>query len=304
MDHPVISKGHKNLRKRVTQVLSGSYYVRRASNIVFVCGGNSEDHMRIKFREYCSDKLVDFDIFFPEYAMEYFLAGEIEEPFDIADFEELIGQLSHAIVIFPEAAGSYAETGYFSAKPQLAKRSILVLNNEYQGVDSFISMGPAKKFSAASIYEPIIQIAYSDPDFDVITKRLERTGKRQHRKKFVIQPFRTTPIFDLFCVIHQIVNLLTVATIKDVIFMMRALYKGHISEPTIRKIASILVGAKYLLEIGDLGHYHPNNSKLSPLAIADGAATDLTSLRLELAAAYQASDADFLVLIEDANNVD
>lgn len=50
------------------------------------------------------------------------------EPFDMTAFEELIGKLSHSIVIFPEAAGSLAETGYFSAIPEIASKILLVIN--------------------------------------------------------------------------------------------------------------------------------------------------------------------------------
>ena len=70
------------------------------------------------------------------------------EPMDLADFESLIGALSHAIVIFPEAPGSYAETGYFSNVRELANKTILVLNQQYQSNDSFVMMGPARKINA------------------------------------------------------------------------------------------------------------------------------------------------------------
>lgn len=131
----------------------------------------------MRFKDHCLQNLPDFQIFLPESAMKNLFSGEVAEPFDIADFETLVGELSHAIVIFPEAPGSYAETGYFSAVQPLAKRSILVSDLKYQRDDSFISMGPAKKIGSLSLFQPIIQLDYAAPDFDVVTERIKRINK-------------------------------------------------------------------------------------------------------------------------------
>lgn len=125
MDHPIVSEAGKSLRQRVIHLLSGGYSISRHSNIVFVCGGNDEAHMRTLFCEYCSDNLKDFEVFLPEAAMDDALSDENSVPFNIADFEELVGNLAHAIVVFPEAPGSFAETGYFSAVNNLSEKCIL-----------------------------------------------------------------------------------------------------------------------------------------------------------------------------------
>lgn len=304
MDHPVTHEGQKDLRKRVIQFLSSSYYVRRESNILFVCGGKSDEHMRIRFRSYCIENLNEFDVFFPEYAMDNYFAGDVEEPFDLADFEQLIGELSHAIIIFPEAAGSYAETGYFSAIPELAKRSVLVLDTAYQAEDSFISMGPSKKFASQSIYQPAIQISYNDPNFDVIAERVKRTNKKKYKKKLVIEKFSNTPAFQLFCLIFHIVDILTITTFDDIIYILRGIYSGHVSVVGIRKVTSILAGSSYINEIGELGHFHRNHKKPDLLTIVDGAANELKAVRLELANLYQSADADFMTLLEASAHVD
>ena len=43
--------------------------------------------------------------------MNSIFSDELRELFDLADFEELVGEISYAIVVFPEGPGSYAETG-------------------------------------------------------------------------------------------------------------------------------------------------------------------------------------------------
>ena len=66
--------------------------------------------MRQRFRIYCADNHPDLEIFLPEFAMTDYFANLQEEQFDLSNFENIIGSLAHSILIFPEAAGSYAET--------------------------------------------------------------------------------------------------------------------------------------------------------------------------------------------------
>ena len=127
LDHPLISDVHQDIRKRVIQFIQTSYLIIRQSNIVFVCGGSKPVDMRKRFQTYFGENLGEFEFFKPEFAMKNYFSEEDNQPFDIADFEKLVGELSHSIVIFPESAGSYAETGYFSAVPELASKTILAL---------------------------------------------------------------------------------------------------------------------------------------------------------------------------------
>lgn len=124
MDHPLRSDDHKSLRRRLYKLISNGFTIPRQSNIVFVCGGSEPHHMRRQFQDKFDTILPNHEFFEPEFAMrKYWTLGD-SEPFDITTFEELIGNLSHSIVIFPEAAGSLAETGYFSARPEIAKKDI------------------------------------------------------------------------------------------------------------------------------------------------------------------------------------
>lgn len=115
MDHPLLSQEQSDLRRRVVQLLRDAYSSHKSGNLVFVCGGNQPETMRIRFAEHCKIKHPELEIFFPEFAMKDYFSEEAADQFDIADFETLIGELSHAIVVFPEAPGSFAETGYFFA---------------------------------------------------------------------------------------------------------------------------------------------------------------------------------------------
>lgn len=299
MDHPLISEDQKGLRKRVVQFFHNSYKVQRESNIVFVCGGNAPEHMRPKFREYCELNDCKYEIFQPEFAMENLFSNGLKEPFDISDFEELVGSLSHCIVMFPEAAGSFAETGYFSARENLAKKIILVMDSGRQKDDSFISLGPAKKINEVSIYQPLIQMDYNNPSFDMIISRIDsRNGLSKNRKLLKWTELSHLSDFEFFCLIFEIVNFLTISTIDDIEFMLRAMSSSHLSVPKFRQLTSILVGASYLEQVGEFGHLKVNQDKGFLLLVKEGELEERNELSLSLAEIYQDADAEFKRLLE------
>lgn len=299
MDHPLISEDQKGLRKRVVQFFHNSYKVQRESNIVFVCGGNDPKHMRPKFRNYCIANNCKYELFQPEFAMENLFANGLKEPFDISDFEELVGSLSHCIVIFPEAAGSFAETGYFSAREELAKKTILVMDSGRQKTDSFISLGPAKKINDTSIYNPVIQLDYKKPIFDLIITRIDsRSGLSKNRKLLNWTELNQLSDFEFFCLIFEIVNFLTVSTIDDIEFMLRSMSSAHLSIVKFRQLTSILVGAGYLEQIGEFGHLKVNKQKDFLLLVKEGERDKRNELSLLLAEIYQDADAEFKQLLE------
>ncbi len=297
MKHPLIDEAQQRLRRRVLSFFKSAYNVPRESNIIFVCGGNKPRHMRPLFRAYVEANAAEFDIFHPEFAMENLLTSNLSEPFDIADFESSIGNLSKAIVIFPEAAGSFAETGYFSAIPELAKKTILVLDANYQGYDSFISQGPAKKFEETSLFRPVLQMSYKRPDFDLVIRRIKKFPLSSNRKQLTWSKLSDLDDFERFCLIHEIVDFMSLATLDDVEFILRGLSESHLSLKQFHHITSILVGSKYLETYGQYGHLRPNTTKGNLLKVVDGRRAEYNELRLELAAAYQDVGGEFLHLI-------
>ncbi|MFN3935272.1 MAG: retron St85 family effector protein [Parvibaculum sp.] len=304
MDHPLLSNEFSAYRKRMVQLLQSAYSVRRGSNFLFVCGGNEENHLRPRFNRFCAEQGIEYEIFYPEFAMPAYFAGPIDEPFDIADFEILLGDLSHAIIVFPEAPGSFAETGYFSAISLLSEKTILVLDANRQQEDSFISLGPAKKIAGCSVFQPAIQLDYGDPKFEHVLQRVARVGIGRTKKALSIEGFSDLTSYELFCLVQRVVDLMTVATIADVTYVLRALFRSRLSLPTVKKIIAIMVGAKYLAWAGDYGHLTVTPNKVSLLDVKEGYREQESTLRLELAAAYQQRDQEFLSILELARNVD
>ncbi|OCP18835.1 hypothetical protein BC361_00185 [Ensifer sp. LC54] len=254
--------------------------------------------MRRKFQDIFSSLLPDFEFFEPEFAMRnYFGLGD-ERPFDISEFEELIGELSHSIVLFPEAPGSFAEAGYFGAIDSLAKKTILAIDLNRQKNDSFISLGPAKKIADISFFQPNIQLNYNEPDFSLISQRiLERRPLKKSKGAFVIKPFNQTSTFELFALIHQIVSLLRIATAADVEFFVNSVYKSHINPSKVKKVISMLVGSRRLMEVGGFDHLRACEDRASFLSVREGFQTSHDVLSVDIATAMLEADADFLAVL-------
>jgi hypothetical protein len=87
---------------------------------------------------------------------------------------------------------------------------------------------------------------------------------------------------------------------EDIIFLLRGIFHAHLSVNNIKQLTSILVGSKYLIEIGDFGHYYVNVSKGSLLELRTGFSGMESEISLELAALYSAGPRDFLKILEDS----
>ena len=298
MRHPLL-KAHNEVRKRMIAVLRDGLLVRRAGNLVFVCGGNDRTHMRPRFCEYLTDDSPDYKVFQPEFAMKNYFSDEHGGQLDLGKFEELVGELSHAIVIFPEAPGSFAETGYFSKTPPLAKKTILVLNSQYQSNDSFIMMGPARRIEEISKFNPNLQIDFENPDFSVVVHRIKRFELPKTRKALDVDDLSD---YDLFCLIYKIFDLLIVATYEDLVKVFNSLTTGHAPKRQIKDVASILVGAGFVERIGEFGHYACLPVGQSLIKVRDGWAEEEFGLKLEIGGILRETSPEFAGLLEERSN--
>lgn len=286
-----------DLRKRVLRFIRSSLNVKRDSNIIFVCGGNGENHLCVRFRKEFKDFLDEYVYFTPESALENINNGELEQPFDLADFEELISEISHSIVVFPEAPGSFSETGYFSAIEKIAKKVILVLDVKYQKEDSLISLGPANKIEKYSNFRPVIQFDYINPDFAVISARIKKRKTYHNKKQLIVDRYASLSKYEKACIIQFIISLLHIATVEDVIFVMRGLFDSRISETEVKLLIGILAGAQCIEKIGNYGHYRRPRRMEELLEVRDGAKNEFSSIRIELTGIYQQAPIEFLSLI-------
>ncbi|AZB70274.1 retron St85 family effector protein [Cereibacter sphaeroides] len=296
MTHPIIAKEHASLRSRVLKLLKEGYLYPGRSNIIFVCGGNDPGQMRPRFTAYCDASKVDYLLFQPEYAIDY-AHSLSDEPFNLSDFENLIGQLSLAIVIFPEAPGSFAEAGYFSAFEMLAKKSILLLDQDRLGKDSFLSLGPAKLIGDQTRYHPQIQMRYSAPDFSLIISRIKDRDGVARRKRFPNTSYSKTGYFDKFSIVYCIFNILEIATIEDVLFICKGLFSGRSDIRQIKEISSILLGAGLISARGDTGEFLAGSIERINCITRDGYREERNSIKVEVMSLLMESGA---VSLEDS----
>lgn len=271
--------------------------VRRAGNLVFVCGGNDpNEHLRPHFCEFLKNNAKEFNVFQPEFAMKNYFSDENGGQLDLGDFEELIGELSHAIVIFPEAPGSFAETGYFCKTKALAEKSILVLDNDRQADNSFILMGPARKFNTDSKFSPNAQISYENPDFESIVKKIRWFDLPKTRKAL---DFDNLTSYDIFCLVYQIFDILLVSTYDDIVMVFNSLTSGHAPRRRIKDIASILVGAGFVRPVGEFGHYACLPLGAGLTEFRDGFVQQEFEIKLEINTILEKDSSEFAALVRE-----
>lgn len=268
-----------------------------------MCGGNDAAHLRTMFIEYCDKHQKDLQIFLPEYAMSSVLKSDVDEQFDLAEFEETVADLSHSVVIFPEAPGSWAETGYFSAVERVARSCILALNSKHQS-DSFILLGPALKIERSTIFRPNIQLDYSSPSFDGIIAKIKSRNFSDVKKKLVIDDVSKLSAYELCGLICGIVDLLTCATINDILYFFTVITGNRFKKNRIRYYTSILVGAKFLKVFGDYDHMYINRDKSMMVYTVDGYRSQESLLKIELVDMYESEFEEFSRIVKGALNVD
>lgn len=274
--------------------------LKERSNIIFVCGGNKPTAIRQQFLDYCSKNFKEIEPFRPEDAMPNVALSASVKKFNIAHFEELIGELAHAIVIFPEAAGSFAEVGYFS-KTKLAEKVILASNFKYHAKESFISLGPAQIYNDKSKFRGYIQLNYNlrnkSKKFEAVIEAIQKITLKSRLKPLTLKTFSSLTAYDQMCLIYGLFDFLQLATFEDIISLLHSIFNGQFSKDKVQKIISILYGSKYIFEVGKFGHYRIDKEKAKLLEPLNGFKAEATRIRLEISAINASASSDFSELI-------
>ena len=204
--------------------------------------------MRPRFLKFAEKELPNWHIFLAERALESLVSEDGAGPHDLDKIEKLIGQIADAIVLFPESPGSFAELGYFAKTPELAKKSLVISNHDFQGQDSFISLVPTHLIDAKSIYKPSIQLSYGkEVDFTPIRQRLAGRS-RQSRKSFQGGK-RTLTDREYFFVVFELIRIFRAITVDGIRYVVRSIF-AHARIQTINQVVAILVGAELVSRSG------------------------------------------------------
>lgn len=298
MDHPLLDDSEKQIRSRVVNFFKNGFTIQRQSNLVFVCGGNEPEDMRTKLESKFVEILPEYQFFKPEFAMnDYFGMGSCT-PFDITEFESLIGSLSHSVVIFPEGPGSYAELSYFCTVDEIAQKTLTVLDSNRQTRDSFLSLGPIPIYDRKSIFRSVIQMDYENPNFGMVANRIkDRAPLVKYWKNLKLEKFSDCTVYELFGVVEKIVSTLRIATVDDILFMLNAMFSAQISDHKVKQVISILIGSKRVSHIGKYGHLTSGGGP-EILDIRDGSKTKFVTLKTDLATIFLSAEPEFQSILE------
>ncbi len=101
-------------------------------HIIFVCGGSNRKSMRVRFMKYARAEISDMRMFLAESAAKDLLTHGEPAPLDVADFEDLIADISDCVLIFPESPGSIAEVAYFCRSEKICNKILVVSKTSLQ----------------------------------------------------------------------------------------------------------------------------------------------------------------------------
>lgn len=123
---------------------------------------------------------------------------------DLLAFEQDLGYLTDAVIVFLEGPGSFAELGAFSQIDSLASKLIVVIASEHHQDDSFISLGPVRQLqkqqSNAVCVIPSQKAEELEKDIPLVLEKLENKKKRKRNSEALLpssEQHRTLAILDL-----------------------------------------------------------------------------------------------------------
>lgn len=254
MPHPFTNPESKGLRDRVSALVQNGLHRTAATNIIFVCGGDGEKHLRPKFIEYMAVEMLSYRPFRPEAAQEDFFEQDQENNLNLSVFEELVSNLSLGIVLFAESPGSYAETGLFSALDNARRKTLVIMDADLQGPGSFLAFGPVAVISNKSRLGAALQLSYEKPNFDLIKQRIEsRLPVRGSFRAIGSKDFSELLPIEIMALTWFYVDLLRVCSIEDLVYCFNSAFNGHAGIEKIKEILSVLVGAGLVVRDGPIG---------------------------------------------------
>lgn len=186
-------KGQDFLKSFKELIVAKKVAFKYVKPFVFVCGGHAENkkNNRSKFLDFSKNHNSKYEFILAEYAFNRLKANDSYEFVNIAQFEEVIAQVSSCILIFPESPGSFAEVGYFSSSPEIRKNTLIVKDIKHQD-DSFLNIGPYDLIDGSSVFKNTIMLNLGSKriNFKSIIERLDsRITKSENSKSLNIKKF-------------------------------------------------------------------------------------------------------------------
>ena len=254
--------------------------------------------MRKRFCEYAVTSLPHLRIFLAESAQRDYVRHVDPEFHNVAEFEDIIAEVSTCVVLFPESPGSFAELGYFSRNEKLRKKLLVVNNADLQGQDSFLALGPIKLIDRDSHFQSTIQLQYSAmPNFDLVAQRLTTRIPSQQRKRFVAEGYNELSTQQQFYFIFELLVIFGALAEDGIEYAFRSVW-SQVNRTELYRLLSILVAADYVRRGGDELNYFCTN-RLMP-SFVNFEKLDVTAIRLEVLDFYEENFPNISRIVREA----
>jgi hypothetical protein len=263
----MIKLGNHPGASRVLAPLEGLFKSEEAffsihQHLSFVCGAQGDKlqdgtpNLRSQFLRHL-DKQDDGHRILPilaEKAIDEVLRADDGVVLDLAIFEDLIAQIVDSVLLFPESPGSFAELGFFAAKPEICKKTLVATKQEYQG-QSFINLGPIPIVSRYTIFAPIPIVLGDDLEkgFAQVSERLKfHTSQRKYHKRYGHEDLIKQPPKIQLTLIYELIRFFSFITEQNLLYCINRLF-GVYDVERVRRLLAVLVAMEYVsrTEYGD-----------------------------------------------------
>ena len=244
-------------------ITNGLKYLQ-TSNIIFAAGGNTGS-MRWIFRQQFEATQSNLLYFEPENIFDKWISGPGSTK-NLADFEALAAEISQLIVIFPEGPGSFAELGFFSNSKNIAAKTLVVGQYEYQLPRSFLRLGPISTIAKDTAHPPVWVEYNAQSARELIKYVIDSQAKRlsYHRfdkKNVALLQKKNTPSASakylyIYCaLILAFLDMCVVCSKEDSRYLLKLILGNHFRPSALHDAFFILCGCGLLREHVDESLY-------------------------------------------------
>lgn len=178
-----------------------SYYeeeLKRAKEIsIFLCGGSTAEQN--KFRILLGKQISQitskytYSIHYPEDMFIEVISGH--QARDLLTLENMLADSVDCILILLQSPGTFTELGAFSNHVRLCNKLIILIDKEFKGKRSFISLGPLRYLR----YHTSSKILYSDISADNLPTLARQIvdAAREIPKQPIVSNYLANPISSL-----------------------------------------------------------------------------------------------------------
>lgn len=139
---------------------------KRYPNLIFLCGGGSEDSFREKLFKHLENQ--GHSVIKPEQAMNWQNSQEFDN--DLLELEKYYAALVKIIPLISESPGAMAELGSFVSDENIKNKLMVIIEERYYQQNSFIKIGPIRNLESFfeehySNYSPVCVLS-NFPEID------------------------------------------------------------------------------------------------------------------------------------------